>query len=924
MLAVLLILFAGAMLAAGIFYSRVTADLPSLEELPVLLNPVDGELLQPTRITDRSGETILQTLENPGIPRAYLAVNPETADHINPQLVRTVVAKLEPNFWQSSGISTKEWLNPQPSTIAERLASELLLWREPESAARAVRMRILASQLVSTYGRTQVLEWYLNSAYFGQDAFGAESASLLYFNKHAKDLSLGEATMLTVLIDSPALNPIDTPAAALELQRAFLVEIAQNLTISTDEFSSALHEELAIQEAPEDPESLAPAFTRRLIQSLEGEFPLRRLERGGLVVRSTLDFDLQSQFHCTAQTQMARLQGYAGSGSALDSTDCPAALLLPTQNFNWTNLKSQASAGVILNPQTGEVLAYLPPTTPDGIAVADSGYQPGSLLSPFAALAGFARGLSPATLEWDTPVNAEDSLQDFSNPDGVWHGATNIRASIANDYIFPIARVARQVGSANAWQLASLLGLSSLDPSAETEELLFGGGSTSLFEISTAYAALANSGTRSGVLDSASAEIKPNFALSVRSTSNRLILDRSIVDSSPVLSEPLSYMINHILSDESARWPSLGFPNPLEIGQTVAAKIGVISSGQQVWTVGYTPQRLVLVWMGNVIENEAAPRLDPRMAAGIWHAMMKQSLKNVHSSGWTMPEGVTSLDVCFPSGMLPSTACPTTIKEIFLTGNEPTRADTLYEKIMVNRETGQRATVFTNPTLVEEQLFMNVPAESSQWALDAGLPVAPSGYDAIPITQSDPDVAIITPALFSPVSGKVSVVGTAAGDGFSSYSLQIGEGINPAAWIQIAEGTSPNSGKELALWDTSNLDGLYAIRLTVVNTDKTVRSNTIQVTVDNTSPLVSINYPVVDQEIKAPGETVTLLADIEDSSGIAKVEWMLDGKLAFTQKEGPWLYLMPAVTGEHTLQLVAADKAGNTTKTNSIEFVINK
>jgi membrane peptidoglycan carboxypeptidase len=919
-LSVLLILVLGALLFAGVTYAGVASKLPSLDELPALLNPENGELLQPSVITDRTGQTILYTLDNPGIQRRYLVVDPEQEDHFNPQLIRAVVAKLDPSLWQNPGYSLKNWQDPAPATIAERLVSDLLLWKEPLSTTRAIRMRLLAAQVVSRFGRTQVLEWYLNSVYFGHKAFGAEAGAQLYFMKSAQDLTLAESAMLAVLIDSPALNPLDAPTAALELQHQFLAEMTEKMIISTQEFSSAIRQELSLRQKISEPDSLAPAFTKHLIQSLAADFAQNRLERGGLVIQSSLDLELQNQFECTLRVQLNRIQGI---NDPQNEETCKTALLLPTQIFNWSDYSGTAGAGIVLDPHSGEILAYVDPVTYDGTRKPDSGYQPGSLLSPFVALAGFARGLSPSSLQWDVPTTQTGLAETVQNPDGLWHGPTTLRASIANDYLIPVANVANQIGAVNAWHLASALGLSSMENTADSSAALFSGSPSSMLEIAEAYGTLANSGTRSGKLDGSSGEIKPSQVVTVRSTTGRLVMDKRDPDTSPVLSQPLSYLINQVLSDESARWPSLGYPNSLEIGQTTAAKMGVTASKNQVWTVGYTPDRLVLVWMGNTAENQNSPQVDPRITAGIWYAVMKQALTGLPATDWSTPEGITRVKVCVPSGALPTVDCPNIMEEVFLSGNEPTRLDSLFEKIKVNRETGQRATVFTNPTLIDEQLFINVPAAARDWAISAGLSVAPSGYDAIPDTLPDPEVNISSPGMFAPVSGKVTISGIATGANFASYTIQTGEGIDPSDWLQIntSKIAVPSIGS-LAVWDTTGLDGLYAIRLTVVGADQSVRSSTIQVTVDNTPPSVKITYPAANQEVKPINGQVNLQAEIEDSTDLQKVEWWLDGKLVSTQTDGPYLYLLSAGSGKHTLQVTAQDKAGNQTSTNKMEFTI--
>ncbi|HPC06286.1 MAG TPA: transglycosylase domain-containing protein, partial [Anaerolineaceae bacterium] len=182
-----------AVLAGGFVFTQVTRDLPSLDMLPIFLNEENGLFLEPTRIYDRSGEILLAELENPGVERRYLKLDPEEPNHFSAQLTRIMVASLQPDFWSSSGFSLAEWNNPQPVTIAERLVDTLLLEKEPASLKRSIRMRLLAGQLVAKYGRVKVLEWYINSAYAGHLAYSMDSAAQLYLGKSAQDLNLPEA-----------------------------------------------------------------------------------------------------------------------------------------------------------------------------------------------------------------------------------------------------------------------------------------------------------------------------------------------------------------------------------------------------------------------------------------------------------------------------------------------------------------------------------------------------------------------------------------------------------------------------------------------------------------------------------------------------------------------------------------------------------
>ncbi len=916
--AVISLVVVSLLFLAGLTYTRFAANLPSIEILPILLNGEDGELLLPTRLTDRSGSETLLTLANPGIIREYLVIDPAQPHHVSPQLVRAVVASLDPTFWENPGYSLKNWRDPQPATITERLVSDLLLWDEPPSSNRNLRMRLLAAQVVKEYGRTRVLEWYLNSAYFGHLAYGAESAAQLYLQKSARDLTLGDAALLTVLLDAPALNPIDAPGVALESQRLFLADLAEQGIITTEEFSAAVRQTMTLRISLADAQSSAPAFTRLVLQQLESQFGQRRLERGGLIVRTTLDSDLQHQFTCAATTQMLVFENPSASGVAYESEQCEAALLLPTRIFTGLEGQGLATAGLILDPKTGELLAYMGPTRHNGETRTDSRYQPGTLVSPFIALAGFTSGFSPASLRWDTPVS-EDQGSVMVNPDGLYHGPVSLRSAIVGDYLTPLVQLANQVDVTRVSKVAEALGFSAITP-ASAPDLYSSKLQSSLIEVAAAYATLANSGLQAGVTG-ADGRIAPNLIKMVTSTNNRLILDRSLPSISTSLSEPLAYLVNNVLNDVTAWRDSYGYPNPLETGQNLAVKVGQVTDKSQVWTVGYTPDLVVVTWMG--LPQPGSAEIGALVPAGLWNAMIKYATRGVADSGWGMPSGVTLMEVCVPSGMLPSLDCPATRQEVFLSGNEPVAPDTLYEKVQVNRETGQRATIFTDPELIEETVVMNVPSDLRQWAIDNGYTVAPAGYDSIPYLALDPDALLTAPEMFSVVGGKVKISGTAGGDDFSYYTIQVGKGINPESWQQLGDPiAAPVSEGQLLEWDTTTLDGLYAIRLLVVSASKEIHQAVLQVTVDNTPPSIVVSTPLTDQELQLVNGAVTLSANVQDASPLSKVEWWVDGKMAGTQTQTPYAWQLRTKTGKHTVQLKAWDSAGNSAQSPTIQFSI--
>ncbi len=256
------IVLAASILLGAFAYADVTRELPSVEILPRLLNPPDGLLLQPTRIYDRTGEQVLFTFApDENSPRRYIPINDQNPQHIPTNLIDSIIAVQDPRFRSHSGYSLQGLNDPNSHpTIAQKLVSDLILYNEKPSIRRAIRERILAAQITAQFGRTQIMEWYLNSAHYGNYAFGAEAASQLYFGKSAEELTLAESAILAAASETPALNPLDAPQLALQRGRE-VIYILNGLGIVSDEATGlALAETPKIQPAPPDPAQCCSCF----------------------------------------------------------------------------------------------------------------------------------------------------------------------------------------------------------------------------------------------------------------------------------------------------------------------------------------------------------------------------------------------------------------------------------------------------------------------------------------------------------------------------------------------------------------------------------------------------------------------------------------------------------------------------------------
>jgi membrane peptidoglycan carboxypeptidase len=800
---VLSLLLAALILISALAYVGLTRDLPSIEILPGLLNPPDGLLLQPTRLYDRTGTRLLYTFAPDESPRRYIPLTEASPQHLPKVLADAVVAMADPQFWIHSGYSLNSLNNYDlHGTIAQRLAFDLLLYDEPPSLRRALRERLLAAQITRRFGRTQVLEWYLNSAHFGRYAYGVQAAAELYFGKAVDELTLAETAILAGILDAPALNPIDASQVALMRGREVLRLLERLKLVDQAEAERALAETPAIQPAPAAQAQPTPAFVNLALSQLDSRFARARIQRGGLKILTSLDYDLQRQASCVTEVYATRLAGLPEPGAV-----CEEARWLPALPPGISIADSSASA-LILDPLTGQVLAVVGETIQGKETPLLTAHDPGSALDTFVYLTGFTGGLGPASLVWDIP--GQDQVK---NPDRKYHGPLRLRMALVNDYRAAAETVKTQMGAENVARITSSFGISNDQPAT-------------LLELAGAFGAFSAQGMYFG--QNLGQDFRPVAILQVEGLDHSMWLDWTTPQAKPVVSSALAYLMTDVLSDETARQPSLGTPNVLEIGRPAGVKLGASTDGLEAWTIGYTPARVVVTWTGTHMQGTA---LTPRLPAVLYSGLMQYASRDLPPDGWPVPAGVTTVNVCDPSGLLPSPDCPELVNEVFLSGNEPHEPDHLYRRLSINRETGLLATVFTPPQLVEQRTFMVVPTEALAWAQAAGIPIPPETYDAIQPPPLNPEVNIRVPASFAEVQGKVQISGTAAGTDFASYRLLAGNGLNPQEWIEIVKSDTAVSDGLLGEWDTQGLSGLYALQLIVTRTDQRVDTAVIQVTV---------------------------------------------------------------------------------------------
>ena len=944
LLAILLIVGIGsAGLLIAMSYADLTSNLPPVEDLEVIFGPEGRESFRPVRFYDRTGEHLLLEVLNPQAQsQRWLYLDPDGPIDLPEYALAATIAVQDETFWSNQGYDPQEAMQAllsylklqQPQKITNSISQQLVQSqllplgdgsRSPEK--QSLQRMILASEVTQEYPRERILEWYVNSADYGNRAYGIDAAALVYFGKHASDLTLSESAMLAALPLDPDQNPIEAPQAARHQQAETLKAMVRMGAITEKEAGTALAQTLTIKAVEEE----HPEHLRTLIDYLQQDvsetFGEAALGRSGLRIQTTVDHDLQLQSHCTLQTHIARLSGYEPGRilPAADGTGCLAAGFLPPVRPGDANIDHNIESGgfVVLDTTSGEILALSGPI--------DETRSAGTSFSPFIYLTAFAQGYSPGSMVLDIPDDDEIVGGMTEVQASQFHGPVRIRAALANGYIAANDRVQSLMGVDSVERTAQTMGISSatydMEAYRESGDVDW---EASLLDLTGAFAILANQGTMLGELPPGDVNgresLRPSMISSIEDGARRSVYNFE-PEQKAVLSAQLAYLVTDVLMDETARWPTFGQSNALEIGRPAAA-LASAAGERDFWSLGYTPTRAVGVWLGN--QDSAVPvgLHEMNSAAPVWHALTRYVTKDLQTAGWQTPVGVSRLDVCDPSGLLPTDYCPSIVSEVFLNGTGPTTFDNLYQPYLVNKETSKLATLNTPIDLVEERIYLVPPPEAAEWAQLIDLERPPQEYDTLTdLEQQDPDVRITAPAEFAYLRGNVVVRGYTNPDNFDYYRIQYGSGLNPTRWVQIGNDRDKQvRGGTLVQWNTEGLNGLFTLQLVVVEGDGHISTDAIHVTVDNLPPDIEILLPEPDQVLLGSrSQEMVIEVEAEDNFGIERVEIYVDDIKVDTLTTAPYSIRWRMVTaGEHEVYIRAIDFAGNVLESEKVMFVVDR
>jgi penicillin-binding protein 1A len=536
------------------------------------------------------------------------------------------------------------------STLTQQLAKNTLLTAN-QTFLRKYQELAISVAIEQQYSKDEILDMYLNSVYFGENAFGIKDAAKTYFNKAPKDLTLAESSMLVGVLPAPsAYSPISgSMEYAKERQNTVLTRMVTNKFITPAEKQAAIAEQLAYSSGASTANTVAPHFAEMVVKELNEKYGEERVARSGYQVQTTLDQKMQQQLSDSVDSNIGYIERNGGSNAsavAIDPTTGEIRALVGSAD--WTN------------DEWGKVNMV---TTPR---------QPGSSFKPIYYAEALAQGVvTPATILADVPTdfNGYKPL----NASRTFSGNVSVRNALSRSLNIPAVKVMQKLSVEESMIAAKRMGIELDDKTDYGLSLALGSVEASLLQMTNAYAAFANQGK----------QFQPKSITRIDDKFDKTIFTAKTT-SKEVQTPQGSYLISNILSDNNARAPIFGSSLTVP-GRTAAVKTGTTDNSRDAWTIGYTPQLAIGVWVGNN-NNEVMQNGGSSMAGPIWVRAMQRILAGQPNAAFPIPTGIVQKPVCFSNGGLANTSGSGTYTEYFLGSALPTETCTTKSKAQEDAE----------------------------------------------------------------------------------------------------------------------------------------------------------------------------------------------------------------------------------------------
>ena len=650
-----------------------------------------------TRIYDRNGKLLYEKQPDEGV-REYVQIK-----DIPKFLIDATLSAEDPTFFDNQGIEPNAFMralyinlsgngSSGASTITQQVARLLFMSPEERNSKDVVNRKInevfLAIKLTEKYTKQEILEKYLNTIYYGNMAYGIQAASKGYFGKDAKDLNLAEASMLGGLPQLPSdYDPtVDEEhyQLAKRRQKRVLELMIQNEKITPSEADQAYAYDIKSHLNDQRRKNItmsAPHFVNYILLQLDGTLSAKQLTdaglnedwaRGGFDIYTTLDLNMVNKAQEIVTKSLDDLKKRKATNAAL----------------------------VALRPSTGEILAMVGSVDFNNKKIggqfnsAIAQRQPGSALKPITYATAMEKGWSAATVIADVKTSFPSGgrlpyvPQNFDNRE---HGLVTVRQALGSSLNIPAVKALQYDGVQTMMDKAKEMGINFQDTADRYGlTLTLGGGEVRLLDLTNAYA----------VFDNLGRKVEPISFLRIERHGQTIYqFDRTKLSPKQVLSPETAYIITNILSDNKARLLAFAPDNPLVLDRPAAAKTGTSNDFKDSWTVGYTPDLVAGVWVGNN-DNSAMDGVAGSIGGGlVWHDFMTQVYKDsvlqkiIQVDGkplqldFERPATVVEVLICADSAMLPGPNCPATRKELFAKNKVPTQRDNWHILVRVGKDT---------------------------------------------------------------------------------------------------------------------------------------------------------------------------------------------------------------------------------------------
>jgi len=592
-----------------LYYS---SDLPRPEKF------TERRISQPTKIMDRTGETLLYTVF--GEEKREIVFLEKIPDYLQ----KAIIAGEDKKFYRHFGIDIEGIIRAVlanfklgkkaqgGSTIPQQLIRNTFLSPE-KTIERKVREIILSIELDFRYSKDQILEWYLNQVPFGSNAYGIQAASQTFFSKKVEELSLAESAILASLVQAPSyLSPYGQHVDELLARKDYILDrMAEENYISKEEAENTKKEELTFAK-PSTP-IIAPHFVIYVKKYLIEKYGEEYLKTKGLTVYTTLDIELQKRAEESVTEGAERNQSFRAFNAAL----------------------------VAIDPKTGEILSmvgnkdkdYFAESEPPGCTpgenclfeaqfnVATMGLrQPGSAFKPFVYATAFENGYSDNYIVIDEETNfgiwgGKPYIP--QNYDGYFRGAVTLRSALAQSLNVPSVKVlVNLAGISNSVETAKKMGISTLrEAEYYGPALVLGGGEVTLLDMVSAYSVFASQGLTKKI--TSVLKIEDNYGR---------IIEYHQPDPKRVISSETAELISSILSDNTARTPIFGANSSLYINDNISVKTGTTQFYNDAWTIGFNKDIVVGVWVGNNDNSSSYNQPGVVLATPIWRDFFQSVL----------------------------------------------------------------------------------------------------------------------------------------------------------------------------------------------------------------------------------------------------------------------------------------------------------